>query len=135
MNTSVVWIAPLSTPKIDSWFGKLRAAGLFPVRVDSADAALQVLTQFRAGVVVYQAPIHNGAGDCERLVGTGAAIVAVIDEPRYSQIYLSLGCAAVVGDRCPGTALVDILKNVAAGKRDLVWPETAAGSVSASAAG
>ncbi len=135
MNTSVVWVARPSTPKLDSWLGKVRAAGLLPVRVDSADAALQVLTQFRAGVVVYHAPIENGAGDCERLVATGAAIVAVIDEPRYSQIYLSVGCAAVVGDRCPGTALVDILKNVAAGKRNLVWPETAAGSAPATAAG
>jgi hypothetical protein len=94
-----------------------------------------VLTQFRAGALVYQIRIEDGAGDCERLVATGAAVVAVIDEPRYSQIYLSVGCAAVVTDRCPGTVFADILKNVAAGKRNLVWPETAAGSAPASAAG
>jgi hypothetical protein len=135
VNTSVIWIAPPSTPKTDSRLGKVRAAGLLPVRVDSADAALQVLTQFRAGVVVYQAQIENGAGDCERLVATGAAVVAVIAEPRYSQIYLSVGCAAVVTDRCPGTVLADILKSVAAGKRNLVWPATAAGSAPATAAG
>ena len=75
------------------------------------------------------------AGDCGRLVDTGAAIVAVMKEPRYSQMYLSVGCAAVVADRCPGTVLVDVLKNVAAGKRNLVWPEMAAGAAPVSAAG
>lgn len=135
MNTSVVWIAPASTPKIDSWLGKVRAAGLLPVRVDSADAALQVLTQFRAGVVVYHATVENGAADCRRLVATGAAIVAVTDEPRYSQLYLSAGCAAAVADRCPGAVLVDMLRHVAAGKTNLVWPETAATSAPATAAG
>jgi len=66
VNTSVIWIAPPSTPKTDSWLGKVRAAGLLPVRVDSADAALRVLTQFRAGVVVYQAQIENGRSAAQR---------------------------------------------------------------------
>lgn len=135
MNTSVVWIAPPATPRIDSWFGKVRAAGFLPVRVDSADAALLALTQFRAGVVVYQATTENAASDCKRLVATGSAVVAVIDDDRYAQIYLSVGCAAAVADRCPGPVLVSIVRDVAAGKRNLVWPESAAGPVPESAAG
>lgn len=135
MNTSVIWIAPPTTPKIDSWLGKVRSAGLLPVRVDSADAAVQVLTQFRAGVVVYQATIENGAGECQRLVATGSAVVAVIEDARYAQIYFSVGCAAAVSDRCPETVLVGILRDVAAGKRDLVWPEPATAAVPESAAG
>jgi hypothetical protein len=131
MNTSVVWIAPPATPRIDAWLGKVRSAGLLPVRVDSADAAVRVLTQFRAGVVVYQAAIENGASECERLVATGSAVVAVLEEARYAQIYLSVGCAAAVDNRCPGTVLVDILRAVADGKRNLVWPETAAAGVEA----
>ena len=82
-----------------------------------------------------QAAVERGGGDCGRLVATGSAVVAVIDDPRYAQVYLTVGCAAVVGDHCPGTVLIDILKNVAAGRRNLVWPEMAAGSVPESAAG
>lgn len=128
-------IAPPTTPTIDSWLGKFRSEGLLPVRVDSVDAALLVLTQFRAGVVVYQAAIENAAGECERLVATGTAVVAVIEDARYAQIYFSVGCAAVVGDQCPGTVLAGIVRDVAAGKRDVVWPEPAAGAVPESAAG
>jgi hypothetical protein len=134
VNTSVVWIAPPTTPRIDTWLGKLRSAGLLPVRVDSADAAVQVLTQFRAGVVAYQAAIENGAGECQRLVATGSAVVAVIEDARYAQIYFSVGCAAVVADRCPGTVLVGILRDVAEGKRNLMWPEPA-GTLPESATG
>ena len=135
MNTSVVWIAPPSTPHTDSLLVKARSAGLLPVRVDSLNTALQVLTQFRAGVVVYRTPVQNGAGDCERLVATNAAVVAVIDEPRYAQIYLSVGCAAAIGDRCPGTVLVDIVTDVARGKRNIVWPEESAKALPESATG
>lgn len=94
-----------------------------------------MLTQFRAGVVVYQAALENGAGECERLAATGSAVVAVIEDARYAQIYFSVGCAAVVADRCPGTVLVGILRDVAAGKRNLVWPGPAEGAVPETAAG
>ena len=135
MNTSVVWIASPASPKLDSWLGKARAAGFLPVRVDSTDAALQVLTQFRAGIVVCHGTQQQGVADCERLLADGMTVVAVIDDSRYTAIYLSIGCAAVLGDRCPGTVLVEMLKNVAAGKRNLVWPPPAAGSVPETAAG
>jgi hypothetical protein len=135
VNTSVLWVAPSGTPKLEAWLGKVRGAGLLPVRVDSADAALQVLTQFRAGVVVYHAPLENGAGECERLAAGGTAVVAMIDDQRYAQIYLAVGCAAAVTDRCPATVLVDVLRDVLAGKRNLVWPAPAGGAAPAAAAG
>ena len=105
------------------------------MRVNSADGALEVLKQFRAGVVVYQAAAENGAGDCERLVAAGAPVVAVIEDSRYAQIYLSVGCAAAVTEGCPGTVLVGILKNVAGGQRHILWPELASGAIPESAAG
>ena len=135
MNTSVIWIAPPGTPRVDAALGKLRAAGLLPVRVESVAAALKLLTQFRAGVIVCQAEVDNSAGDCERLVGAGAAVVALIRDTRYAQIYLSVGCAAAVEDRCPIVALAAILRDAAAGKRNVVWPTTASGALPASAAG
>ena len=135
MNTSVIWIAPPGTPRVDASLAKLRAGGLLPVRVDSAAAALQVLTQFRAGVIVYQADIDNHAADCERLVAAGDPVVAVIQDARYAQIYLSVGCAAAVADRCPIVVLIDILRGAAAGKRNIMWPATGAGALPASAAG
>jgi len=135
VNTSVLWVAPPSTPKLDTWLGKVRGAGLLPVRVDSVSAALRMLTQFRAGVLVYHAALENGAGECERLAAAGTAVVAVIDDHRYAQIYLAVGCAAAVTDRCPGTVLVDVLRDVLAGKRNLVWPAPTGGAVPAAAAG
>jgi hypothetical protein len=135
VNTSVIWIAPSPTARVDAAFGKLRAAGLLPVRADSTGAALRVLTQFRAGVVVYQAGVENGAGDCERLVDAGAAVVTLITDVRYAQIYLSVGCAAAVADTCPIATLIPILRDAAAGKRNIVWPLSGSGALPASAAG
>jgi hypothetical protein len=135
VNTSVIWIAPPDSPRIEGWLGKVRGGGLLPVRVDSAEAALRLLTQFRAGAVVYQAMIENGAGECERLAAAGAAVVAMIEDHRYAPIYLAVGCAAAVTDRCPGPVLVGILKDVTAGKRNLVWPAPVGGAAPVSAAG
>ena len=135
MNTSVIWVAPAGTPRVDASLGKLRAAGLLPVRTDSLDAALKVLTQFRAGVVVYPADTENGAGECERLVDAGAAVVALIKDARYAQIYLSVGCAAAVADTCPIVTLVDILRDVTAGKRNVTWPGLPGAALPETAAG
>jgi hypothetical protein len=92
------------------------------------------MRQFRAGLVVVQAPVENGAGDCERLVKGGSPVVAVIGDARYAQIYLSVGCAAAVGEKCPAGLFVELLQRVAAGQRNIVWPEMA-GAVPQSAAG
>jgi hypothetical protein len=134
MNTSVLWVAPPETPRTDTWLNRVRSGGLLPVRVDSCDAALGVMRQFRAGLVVVQTPAEKGAGECERLVKTGSPVVAVIDDARYAQIYLSVGCAAAVGEKCPAGVFVEILQRVAAGQRNIVWPEVV-GAVPESIAG
>ena len=128
-------MAPPGTPRVDAALGKLRAAGLLPVRVDSVAAAVKVLTQFRAGVIVHQAGSENDARDAERLVDAGAPVVALIKDARYAQIYLSIGCAAAVADSCPIVVLVGIVRDAAAGKRNIVWPESGSGALPASAAG
>lgn len=135
MNTSVIWVAPPGTPRVDAALAKLRGAGLLPVRVDSVAAAVKVLTQFRAGVIVYQAGLETDARECERLVDGGAPVVALITDARYAQIYLSIGCAAAVADSCPVVVLVGIIRDAAAGKRNIVWPESGSGALPASAAG
>lgn len=131
MNSSVLWIASPGVPRIDMLIGKLRAAGMLPVRVDSVDDALQLLTQFRAGVVVHQELAPGLLTDSAKLFAAGSPVVGIVEEIALAEPYLAAGCAAVVGQGCPATVLVKIVQDVAAGTRGVTWPERQQGKARA----
>ena len=122
MNTSVLWVRCPTYPRSEMLVERLRSGGMLPMRVESAADALKLLRQFRAGAVVH----HNGSPDafaeCSLLAQSGSPVVAIVRERDEVRRFLEAGCAAVVLDACPSTVFVQILRDVAAGKRDLRWP-------------
>jgi hypothetical protein len=101
----------------------IRDAGLLLVTLDSIDDAVHVLRQFRAGSVVLHA--DHSPDDRARVISTGSPIVLVLHSTSSDMVqhYLSAGCAAVVAETCPGHTMATLLRGVAAGARQVVWPE------------
>ncbi|MBI3049801.1 MAG: hypothetical protein HYY76_15960 [Acidobacteria bacterium] len=126
MNRSIIWIQPERGRSEDrSHIARLRAAQFLPVPVDSIDAARHLLRQFQAGAVVVPTTTATWE-ECTRLVASGSPIVALVAPAHGSLIdrYLLAGCAAVVAEPCPFRDLLSVLRRVAAGERQVRWPDT-----------
>ena len=130
MNTSVLWIGSPSFPCRDNVKRNIRSRGLLLVLVQSADEALQMLRQFRAGaVVLYATGTPESWEACAQLTRAGSPVVVAIDETKLADVqrYWTAGCAAVIAMSCPADRLSAMLHSVASGGRQLMWvPETAA---------
>jgi hypothetical protein len=113
---SLVWVAS-AIPSNDDNLRALRAAGFLPVPVKSADGAISLLRQFRAGAVVLYVGKGHGWEDCARLLATGSPVAVLMDaiRPDVTQRYLSAGCAAVIDTHSPPHQLAAALLRVATG--------------------
>jgi len=125
-GTSLLWVGPARIQGAEARLRDLRAAGLFPVAVQSVEGALHLLTQFRVGTVVLHTADGQGWQDCARVLATGSRVAVVIDvmRPESTERYLSAGCAAVIAASCTSDELTAALSQVAAGQRDIVCAES-----------
>lgn len=129
MNTSVLWVTCASFARTETFLTKLRTGGMLPLRVESVEVALKLLRQFRAGTIVHHAAAPGALAECALLVESGAPVVVLTHDLSSSARYLAAGCTAVVLDTCSGAIFAQIVQDVAAGKRDIIWPASPAAAV------
>lgn len=122
IGTSLLWVQSPRTHGFDATSRTLRSAGLFPVRVDSVDGALDLLSEFHVGVVVLHVADGGGWTQCARLLAARSPVAVVVDscQPEAVDRYLSAGCAAVIAASCAPDTVTAALSRVATGDRDVV---------------
>jgi DNA-binding NarL/FixJ family response regulator len=120
----LLWIGREQIQNSNDEFRSLREAGFFPVRVESTEAAVHLLAQFRVQLVVLQAPGGETWQECARLLAAGPAVVIVVPPADQDSIdrYLYAGCAAVIASSCTSTELTAALRRVVDGHRGIVCP-------------